>query len=379
MLRKFLFWTHLVVGICIGIVVFIMSATGVLLTYEAQIIDWDDARHSVVAKDNEQRLTTDQVLHMARQLHPKENHIYIHWVNEKGRPIPIWIGPNRYLISPYSGEIIQTGQSTLIESLHFIKELHRWLAFEGKHQTIAKEVTAYSNLLFLFLIITGAYLWLPKRFNRKSLKSHLFFKKYFKNRHAKHYNWHHVLGIWAILPLFIIVITATVFHFHWANEILYGAYSETPPGPRQKRVPVDLINGQQTYEKLFNVAKQHAADNGASDWHSMWLEFGREVGNTRFYIDRTLGNNYDMAYALYLSNDTAEVIRVKRGSDWSNGDQAWGVARFLHTGEYFGLIGQTIAGLSSLAACFLVYTGFTLSWRRLMRPLKRRKKSQILN
>jgi len=379
MLRKLLFWTHLVVGISIGIVVFIMSATGVLLTYEAQIIDWDDSRHSVVAKDNEQKLTTDEVLHLARQLHPKESHIYIHWVNEKGRPIPIWVGSNRYLISPYSGEIIQIGQSTLIKTMDFIKALHRWLAVEGKQQAFTKEVTAYSNLLFLFLIITGAYLWLPKRINSTSIKSHLTFRRNFKNRHAKHYNWHHVLGIWTIIPLFIIVITATVFHFHWATEILYGAYSEEPPVPRQKRITVDLINGQQTYEKLFSVAKQHAVDNGAKDWHSMWLEFGREVGNTRFYIDLSPGNNYDMAYALYLDNDTAEVVRVKRGSDWSKGDQAWGVVRFLHTGEYFGLIGQTIAGLSSLAACFLVYTGFTLSWRRLIRPLKRKRKSQIIN
>ncbi len=37
-----------------------------------------------------------------------------------------------------------------------------------------------------------------------------------------------------------------------------------------------------------------------------------------------------------------------------------------------GIIGQTIAGLASLAACFLVYTGFTLSWRRLISPYLRR-------
>lgn len=112
--------------------------------------------------------------------------------------------------------------------------------------------------------------------------------------------------------------------------------------------------------------KQHAADNGATDWHLIRVEFGREKSNTCFYIDRSLGNNYDVAYALFLDNDTADVVRVKRGSDWSKGAQAWDVARFLHTGEYFGVIGQTIASLASLAACFLVYTGFTLSWHRLV-------------
>jgi len=126
---------------------------------------------------------------------------------------------------------------------------------------------------------------------------------------------------------------------------------------------------------LFQVAKLHAIDSGVEDWRSMWLEIGREVGNTRFYIDPSLGNNYDKAYALFLNNDTAEIMKVKRGSDWSKGDQAWGVARFLHTGEYFGIFGQTIAGLASLAACILVYTGFTLSWRRLVRPYKNRQKS----
>jgi uncharacterized iron-regulated membrane protein len=45
--------------------------------------------------------------------------------------------------------------------------------------------------------------------------------------------------------------------------------------------------------------------------------------------------------------------------------------RFVHTGEQYGVIGQTIAGIASLAACFLVYTGLALAWRRLIRPLFR--------
>ncbi|MGY0649482.1 MAG: PepSY domain-containing protein, partial [Paraglaciecola chathamensis] len=62
-----------------------------------------------------------------------------------------------------------------------------------------------------------------------------------------------------------------------------------------------------------------------------------------------------------------------RKSDWSRGGQAWGTARFLHTGEYFGVIGQSIAGLVSLIACILVYTGMLLAWRRLIIAPKQRK------
>jgi uncharacterized iron-regulated membrane protein len=372
MFRKCLFWSHLVVGVCTGVIVFIMSATGVLLTYEKQIIDWDEARYSVVASQGEQTLTTDQVLNIARQKHPEENHIYIHWFNKEGRAIPIWAGNHRYLLSPYSGAILLTGESTIVELLHFITDLHRWLAMELEEDSFAKEITAYSNLFFLYLILSGAYLWFPRRIRWSSIKSNLLLKKHMKNRHAKHYHWHHVFGFWAILPLFIIVATATLFHFQWANEILYSAYSMETPAPRIRPETVKLVDGKQSYDYLYTVAKQHALDNGAQDWYSMWVEFGREKGHTRFYIDSSLGNNPVEAYALFLDNDTASVVKVERGSDWSAASQAWDVARYLHTGEDCGVIGQTIAGLASLAACFLVYTGFTLSWRRLVSPYLRR-------
>ena len=39
-------------------------------------------------------------------------------------------------------------------------------------------------------------------------------------------------------------------------------------------------------------------------------------------------------------------------------------ARYLHTGELFGVIGQTIAAICTIAAIMLVWTGFALTWRR---------------
>ena len=41
-LRRVLFWAHLTAGVCAGLVILIMSVTGVLLTYEKQLIEWSD-------------------------------------------------------------------------------------------------------------------------------------------------------------------------------------------------------------------------------------------------------------------------------------------------------------------------------------------------
>src|SRR5262245_10479635 len=42
MLRRVFFWLHLVAGVGAGAVILVMSVTGLLLTYEKQILAWAD-------------------------------------------------------------------------------------------------------------------------------------------------------------------------------------------------------------------------------------------------------------------------------------------------------------------------------------------------
>src|SRR3954453_17127979 len=42
MIRKVFFWTHLSVGVSAGLFIFVMAATGVLLSFERQTIDFVD-------------------------------------------------------------------------------------------------------------------------------------------------------------------------------------------------------------------------------------------------------------------------------------------------------------------------------------------------
>ena len=40
MVRSTIFWIHLVCGVAAGVVVLMMSVTGVILTYERQMLAW---------------------------------------------------------------------------------------------------------------------------------------------------------------------------------------------------------------------------------------------------------------------------------------------------------------------------------------------------
>lgn len=375
--KKWVFWAHLVIGLIAGVFVFFMSFSGVLLTYERQIKELSEMRYSVQPKPSSQRITTDRVVDILQQLKPDEHHIYVRWVNREGAAVPAWAGRYSYLLHPYTGEVLREGEGMAAAFFHVVTDFHRYLLLEGGSRSIGKNITAYANLVFIFLLVSGLYLWLPRRFSLKAFKQYLTFPSRYINVHHRNRQWHLVFGVWCLPVLFVIAITATIFHFSWANVALYGAFGESVPKPEKHEEVLNLNADVIPYETLFKQAKLQANNNGYEDWYSMWLEIGEHKNEARFYIDKSIGHRQELAYSLFFDTHSGKQTNIQRKSDWSRGGQAWGTARFLHTGEYFGFIGQTIAGLVSLLACVLVYTGVVLAWRRLVSlPLQQRAENR---
>lgn len=363
--KKWVFWAHLVIGVLAGLFIFSMALTGAILTYERQIVELSEMRFTVDSVNQQQTLSTDEVVAILQKKHPDEPHIYIRWVNREGAAIPAWAGKHSYLLHPYTGVVLREGEGGAADFFHVVTDLHRYLLLHGPAQVVGKNINGYANLLFIFLLLSGAYLWIPKRFNRSALKGRLLLAKKYKHTQQRDRQWHFVFGFWCLPILLVLSLTATLFHFDWANKALYGAFSQDVPVRERHPSVSDLSADIQSYEVLLQQAKTHARNNGAADWYSIWVELGNKKHEARFYIDTSIGHRQELAYSLYLDTKTGDQIKTLRKSDWSPGDQAWGTARFLHTGEYFGVIGQTIAGIASLLCCLLVYTGIVLAWQRL--------------
>ena len=64
---------------------------------------------------------------------------------------------------------------------------------------------------------------------------------------------------------------------------------------------------------------------------------------------------------------TGSVHEWESFADDTPGRRAQQFLRYAHTGEYWGLGGQLLAGLFSLAAALMVWTGLSLAVRRLRR------------
>jgi len=68
-LRRILFWTHLCAGLVAGVVIIVMSATGVALTYQRQMQAWAD-RGDWRPPASGQPLSPDELVSRVRQALP---------------------------------------------------------------------------------------------------------------------------------------------------------------------------------------------------------------------------------------------------------------------------------------------------------------------
>ena len=78
---------------------------------------------------------------------------------------------------------------------------------------------------------------------------------------------------------------------------------------------------------------------------------------------------------LTVNRRTGEVERWEPYSGQSAGRRARTWLRFAHTGEVYGLVGQTVAGIVTAGGAVLVWTGIALALRRLFSWRKRGRSS----
>ena len=86
-------------------------------------------------------------------------------------------------------------------------------------------------------------------------------------------------------------------------------------------------------------------------------------GSVSLTIDEGYGGQPQKRGTLTVTRG-GEIERWEAFSDLSPGRRLRSWLRFVHTGEYYGLTGQTVAGLASAGAVVLVWTGLGLAIRR---------------
>jgi uncharacterized iron-regulated membrane protein len=359
---------HLCAGLFAGVVVFIMSATGVVLTYEKQMLAWADRRAAAIPQPppDTPRASLDTLLDRVALAAPDATITTITRRDDPQAPVTVALtGGLTILVDPYTGHVIGESPRQPRAFLRATTEWHRYLAGTGDYRATGKAITGACNLAFLFLVLSGAYLWIPRRWSTNAVVAVLLPRWRHRSAKARDFNWHNALGVWSVVPLAIVVASATVISYPWASDLAYRVVGDVP-APRATTPPTSSSAAPATTVRVANLdARWAAAESQVKEWQTISLRLpSQEKAPLAFTIDAGYAGQPQYRGTLTLDSPTGQVLKWDTFADQSAGRRFRSMLRFAHTGEYWGLAGQTIAGVVSAAACVLVWTGFALAWRR---------------
>ncbi|HRK61609.1 MAG TPA: PepSY-associated TM helix domain-containing protein [Candidatus Omnitrophota bacterium] len=375
--RRFIFWAHLISGIAVGGVIFIMALTGTILAFEPQIVEFAEKKIQKVAviEAFAVPMSVAEILSKAVEAMPggRVSGILLKSDPEASAVVSFGREGGSIYLNPYTGEILGAGSKTH-DFMHWVEDIHRKLGAKDK----GKAVTGFCNAVFLFMVISGIYIWFPRNWNLPSLKAITLFNGKLSGK-QRDWNWHNVIGFWCLPMLLVTTLTGLVMSYGWANTLLFRMMGSEPPAPIQRMAgpeggprqggekgqahqPAELPLTQEDVDLIgFEV------ESRTPDWVSINLRFPQKPGapvTVSIQESKEKHNSPNPRSSLSYDLESGEVTKWEPYAEGSLGKKARVWVKYLHTGQAWGWIGQLIAFISAVGALFLVYTGFALSWHR---------------
>ncbi len=377
-LRRAIFWIHLAVGVAAAIVVFMMAATGVILTYEAQFNRW--ALRGYLAEPSPvgvAPLALDDLVAQVSARSPGVRVSSIAVTKDPLEPAVVRIDRANEYVSRFTGEKVGDGNTQTRRFLRSVMYWHRWFALEGDYRIIGRTFTATANLGFLFLLVSGCYLWWPSTKSRAAWRQVLWFRRGLTGR-ARNFNWHSVIGFWSAVPLAIIIASGASISYQWAGDFVYWLASDTPPSQASSAPSQSAASEPESARSdpaaplvdLETLAAKAVAET--PEWRTIRLSLPQSVREpVSIMVDRGTGRQPSKTEQLLFDRSTGDLVERSGYPTYSPGLKVRRWLRFAHTGEVYGVIGQSIAGVVSLGVAVMVWTGLAMCWRRFFGPLRR--------
>ena len=164
--RTVLFWMHLACGAAAGVVILIMCVTGVALTYEKQMLEWADRRAWTAPSPAGARpLSPETLLAKVVEAQPGAAPIGVTLRADRrgARHGDARRQQDRCSSIPTPARSSASRRRALRSFFRTMTTWHRYLALEGASRATGKAITGAANLVFLFIVLSGMYLWLPAR------------------------------------------------------------------------------------------------------------------------------------------------------------------------------------------------------------------------
>ncbi|GAB2962620.1 PepSY-associated TM helix domain-containing protein [Hymenobacter coalescens] len=360
---------HLWLGLTSGLVVFIVSLTGAIFTFQDDIRDLTEPWRKVPVQTTAMVLPS-QLQAAALAAHPgvaakdcwttyfgPERSATVYFVDKTGAPLLVYL-------NPYTGRVLHE----LDLRTHFftiIQEIHMHLLLP---EAVAKWVIGGSISIFVVMLGTGIVLWWPKR---KQERKQRFTIKWGARWRRVNYDLHNVLGFYVASIALLLALTGLFMIFPWMLDSTIFAIN----GGR--RYPQDKMAAKVDTLHTVPAARQPLPD-------VIYRTVRRRSPQAEMVLMGPVGTGKDPVYCwaygktlhYYLRDEygfhpvSGEVLQFIPHSRKSNGTKFADMNYDLHVGQLLGPGGKVVAFLGSLLAASLPVTGTLVWWGRLNKAKK---------
>ncbi len=387
------FKAHWVAGVFLGLFLIIIGFSGAVLSYQKEILRLiNPASHTVVA--NGEMMSPTQIVdsYIAKNSDAKINSIMLYSDATSSAVINVAVEGERrgksIYINPYSGEVLPdvVGRDFFM----FFFKLHRWLALEGEMTAIGKQISAIATIAIIFLAISGIVInW--ARIRRGFLDS---LKFSFKSKNRVFLStMHSALGMWAAPALLIISLSGLYWSYDWYRDAMYSVVGVEKPQRFNKPAPQTAEKSEKSKDGMRGERGESTRGGERSGMRPMRDEapqsyemadrlyetFKTNVSGGFKEVSLSLkshDNHYDVRYlaadaphfratnSIEVDATSFEILTHKKYSDKALNERIMSSMLPIHSGEYWGWIGQALFFISSLLVVLFTITGYMLYFDR---------------
>jgi len=361
---------HFYAGVLVAPVLLVVAVTGALYVFRAEIEDYLHARLRFVAP-GPHRLKAQALVDAARAAHPGQTPAGLELPADPRRSAAVRFGgPRREggvtaYVDPYRGRVLGSAGDGVTDGpaafFDAVLLIHRQL-FIGTTGRVVVELTVGWTVV---LLITGLYLWWPKR---PAQTLGVWRPRWRAKPYTVLRDLHSVFGFYLLAPAFVIVVTGLFYSLVW-GEAFYlathgatgGAASKSVAPRAEKAAPEDAPEGPTlSLDRVEELARARYPDRNLS------IALADKPGRG---VEVRAGNDFNNSYGPYVSAQF-EIDRVdgtvRSHKTLAEDDRYWwhGWVYPLHVGSVWGPATKVVWLLACLVLAALPVTGL---WMWLVR------------
>jgi uncharacterized iron-regulated membrane protein len=366
--KKAVLTLHLWLGLASGLVVFVVSLSGAVFTFQDEVRDAVEPWRQVPVSGPELRPSRLQA--EALRHHPAHTVSYLMYLGP-GRATAVYLadkagGSFVAYVDPYTGRELHY-QNLRRDFFTLVQYLHMYLLLPP---AVGEWIVGPAVLIFVVMLATGLILWWPKRkADRRSFT--------IKWRRVN-YDLHNVLGFYAAAVALVIALTGLMMSYEWVRSSAAFVSNGGRTYPTETALPViDTLQSVPASARPV-VDRYYEQMRRLSPGYAMLF-----IGVPASARQPGYGIAYQRALRFYHRDDyffhpvSGQLLQRRPHGSKSNGAKLADLNYDLHTGLILGLGGKVVAFLGSLISASLPVTGFIVWWGKRNKSRKPRPSALV--